>query len=356
MTGAELSRPLEGVRVLVLGGIGPVPFAAMTLADMGASITRLERPGGVPITEYRSHIILTRGQKTLTVNLKDPERAAALRREFASTDVVLEGFRPGVVERLGLGPAEAFEANPAIVYGRMTGYGQDGPLSQKAGHDINYLAASGALEPIAGHDGAPVPPLNLLGDFGGGAMYLVAGVLSALLSARATGQGRVVDAAIVEGAAAMTAMLHSMRATGDWDGGRGGNSLDGGAPYYRCYRTGDDRWIAVGALEPAFYAALLEGLGLAEELADTVQTDETQWPRLAERFAEVFAQRTRDQWVEAFAGLDACVSPVLAPDEVLEDEHLSARRVYHEENGHIEPAPAPRFLPLERPVTEGAPR
>jgi alpha-methylacyl-CoA racemase len=348
-------RPLEGVRVLVLGGIGPVPFAAMVLSDMGASVTRLERPGGVPITEYRSHVILGRGQKTLTVNLKDPDRVAAIRRDFGQTDIVLEGFRPGVVERLGLGPEEAFAANPGIVYGRMTGWGQSGPLSHKAGHDINYLAVSGALEPIAGSDGTPVPPLNLLGDFGGGAMYLVAGVLAALVDARSTGNGRVVDAAIVDGAANMTAMLHSMRATGDWDHGRGENVLDGGAPYYRCYATADGGWMAVGALEPSFYAALLKGLGLADELSGVVQTDESAWPSVAARFAEVFAQKTREEWVEAFADLDACVSPVVAPGEVLENPHLAERGVYGEGRGYIEPAPAPRFQDAPAAASASAP-
>lgn len=337
------SRPLEGVNVLVLGGIGPVPFAAMILADMGAHITRLVRPGEVPVSEYRSHVILVRGQHEQVTNLKDPETVASIKEQFGSLDVVLEGFRPGVAERLGLGPEVALGVNPKLVYGRMTGYGQDGPLSQKAGHDINYLAVAGALDPFAASDGEPIPPLNLLGDFGGGAMYLVAGVLAAVLDARSSGVGRVVDAAIVDGAASMTAMLHSMRATGDWDGGRRGNSLDGGAPYYRCYQTADHKWVAIGALEPAFYAALLEGLGLSEELADVSQTDQTGWPATAQRFAEVIASKTRDEWVQIFEPLDACFSPVIAPEEVLEQPHLAARNVYVENDDRIEPAAAPRF-------------
>ncbi|MCP1388662.1 CoA transferase [Corynebacterium sp. TA-R-1] len=337
-------RPLEGVQVLILGGIGPVPFAGFVLADLGATVTRLERPGAD--NGEASHNILWRDQPGTPANLKDPADLDRVRTMLTEADIVLEGFRPGVAERLGLGPADAQALNPAVVYGRMTGWGQDGPMAMAAGHDINYIALSGALEPIAGTDGTPVPPLNMLGDFAGGSMYLVSGVLSGLYRAQLTGEGCVVDAAIVDGAAHLTGMLHSMRKSGTWDSGRGKNLLDGGAPFYRVYETADGKYMSVGPLEPKFYAALVDTLGLTEELAGVDQNDETHWPATRERFAQVFRTKTRDEWVAAFDGVDACAAPVIAPDEVLGEPHLAARGTYVEVDGHIEPAPAPRIAPL----------
>lgn len=337
-------RPLEGVTVLCLGGIGPVPFAGMLLADFGARVIRVSRPG--PETWEFSHHILWRDQERLEADLKDPQDLQKITDMLRDVDVVLEGFRPGVAERLGLGPAEAKKANPAIVYGRMTGWGQTGPLAAAAGHDINYIALSGALEPIAADDGMPVPPLNLLGDFAGGSLYLVSGVLAALLQAQHTGQGTVIDAAIVDGAAHLTAMLHSMRERGAWSDARGTNLLDGGAPFYRIYKTADEKYISVGAIEPKFYAALLDTLGLTEELANVEQNDEQAWPRVRQRFAEIFATRSRDEWVDAFSLVDACVAPVIAPHEVLDEPHLKARRSYADVDGQIHPTTAPRFSPL----------
>lgn len=337
-----MTEPLQGVRVLTLGGIGPVPFAAMTLADMGAHVLRIERPGAVPPVP---HDILYRGTELKELDLKDEAHLEHVREEIAAVDIVLEGFRPGVAERLGLGPQDAQRINPAIVYGRMTGWGQEGPLAQVAGHDINYIALSGALEPIVGADGAPVPPINFLGDFGGGAMYLVSGVLAGLVSARATGKGTVVDAAIVDGAAHMTAMLHSARKVGQW-GPRGSNILDSGAPFYRVYRTLDGKWMAVGAIEPKFYGLLVEILGVGEMVDVDKQYVQELWPETTKVFAKIFGTRTRRQWEQAFDGTDACVSPVLAPDEVVGNEHLRARGTYVSERGYVEPAPAPRFRDL----------
>ncbi|QPK79490.1 CoA transferase [Corynebacterium lizhenjunii] len=340
-----MQTPLQDVRVVFLGGIGPGPFAAMVLADMGAHVTRIIRPEGdsdIP------HDILYRGQDTLVADLKSPEGRAQVLELLEHADALIEGFRPGVAERLGLGPADAHAANPALAYCRMTGWGQDGPLAHTAGHDINYIAVAGALEPIAGADGTPVPPINFMGDFGGGSMYLVAGLLGGLLQARSTGRGCVVDAAIVDGTAHLTAMLHSFRNAGQW-GPRGSNLLDGGAPFYRVYQTADTRYMAVGAIEPQFYAQLLERLGLTEELGAYPQYAQKHWPVVRAAFARVFATRTQEQWARHFAGSDACVSEVVAPAEVLDHPHLAARGVYRLADpsvpGHYEPAPAPRFIP-----------
>ena len=344
------SGPLTGVRVLEVGGIGPGPFAGLLLADLGATVIRIERPnGGAGIATHR---ILLRGRRQLVVDLKDPRGKDVVLRIADASDVLIEGFRPGVMERLGLGPDTALTRNPRLVYGRMTGWGQDGPLADSAGHDINYIAVAGVLQPIAGPDLTPVAPLNMLGDFGGGGMLLVAGLLAALIHARATGQGQVVDAAIVDGAALLTAMLHSMRASGRWDAPRGQNLFDGGAPFYGVYRTADERWLAVGAIEPQFYAALLHGLGLTGELAGLAQHDRHHWPATRERFAAVIARRTLAEWLAVFAGADACVSEVVDPASVTEHPHLALRRTYVDDDGLVQPAPAPRFsaTPLAMPA------
>lgn len=345
---APLPKPLDGVEVLVLGGIGPVRFAAMTLADMGAHVRLVRRSEPGDTQEDHAHVILDRGTHTLIADLKDPATAAGLLDDAPATHVVLEGFRPGVAERLGLGPADFTARNPRIVYGRMTGWGQDGPLAESAGHDINYIALSGALEPITGSDGAPVPPLNYLGDFGGGAMYLGSGVLAALFDTLRGGEGRVVDAAIVDGTAAMTAMLHSLRRSGDWSAPRGGNALDGGNPFYGLYRTADDKWMAVGALEPRFAAAALDTLGMPSP--ERTDPSPEQWPALRQALTDAFAGATQEEWTRRFAGIDACVTPVVAPDDVLRQPHLAARGTYVRTPAGIEPAPAPRFS-----VVAGAP-
>lgn len=333
---------MSGVRVLEIGGIGPGPFAAMMLADLGADVVRVDRPGEDLLDTHR---VLLRGRRSVVLDLKTQAGRDAVLRLADRSDVLIEGFRPGVAERLGFGPDAVLARNPSLVYGRMTGWGQDGPYAASAGHDITYLAVTGALEAFAGPDGRPVPPLNLLGDFGGGGMLLALGIVAALLPARLTGRGQVVDAAIVDGVASMTAMHQAMRASGLWSGPRGGNLFDGGAPFYRCYRTSDDRFMAVGAIEPAFYARLLEGLGLLDE-GTGAQQDRAEWPRLSALFERTFAQRSRADWVEVFGGRDACVAPVLSAAEATEDPHLAARGTYAAPSGPgapVEPAAAPRF-------------
>lgn len=346
--------PLAGLRVAEVGGIGPVPFAGMILADMGADVVRIDRPGGI---DTGSHRILLRGRRSLVLDLRDKRAREIVHDLSASSDVLLEGFRPGVMERLGLGPEELLARQPRLVYGRMTGWGQDGPLARTAGHDINYIAVAGALEPLAGTDLAPTPPHNMLGDFGGGGMLLVGGILAAVLHARESGVGQVVDAAILDGTALLTSMLHSMRAQGDWPGPRGENLFDGGAPFYRVYQAADGGWLAVGSIEPQFYAHLLEGLGLAEELAGIAQYERSAWPRMRERFAARIRERCRTEWLAIFEGTDACVSPVLGPDELPGHPHLSHRGTYVELEGVLQPAPAPRFgtTPLDPPTPARAP-
>jgi alpha-methylacyl-CoA racemase len=342
--------PLSGVHVVEVGGIGPGPYAGMLLADLGADVVRVDRPG----EDLRpTHAVLLRGRRSVGLDLKSELGREAVLRLAERSDALLEGFRPGVAERLGIGPEEALGRNRSLVYGRMTGWGQDGPYAQLAGHDITYLAVTGVLESFVGADGRPVPPLNQLGDFGAGGTVLALGVVAALVHARATGQGQVVDAAIVDGVAATTGMLQSMLASGSWGAPRGANLFDGGAPFYRCYRTSDDRWVAVGAIEPVFYARLLAGLGLAAEDVGADQLDASAWPRVARLLESRFATRTREEWAGVFAGLDACVAPVLSVVEARSDPHLSARGVYAAGSpaagsvgggaGPVQPGAAPRF-------------
>ena len=341
MAVAARSGPLLGVRVLEVGGIGPGPFAAMMLADLGADVVRVDRPGEDLLP---THAVLLRGRRSVVLDLKNGRAVDALLRIADRSDVLIEGFRPGVAERLGFGPDVVTGRNPRIVYGRVTGWGQSGPYADRAGHDLTYLAVSGALEAFVGPDGVPTAPLNLLGDFGGGGMLLVVGVLSALVRAGATGEGQVVDAAIVDGVGLMTGMLRSMRASGMWAGERGANLFDGGAPFYRCYRTADDGWVAVAAIEPVFYERLLSGLGLSAEDLGGSQMDRAAWPRMRGRLAEVFAGRSRDDWGAVFEGLDACVAPVLSAAEAERDPHLSARAAFAVGPGRlVQPAPAPRL-------------
>jgi len=338
--------PLAGVRIIEMACIGPGPFAGMLLADMGAEIVRVDRPerAGLRRGDADSHLVLDRGRRSIAVDLKHPDGPDVVLDIAAGADVLIEGFRPGVMERLGLGPDQVLARNPALVYGRMTGWGQDGPRASQAGHDINYISLAGALEPTAAPDGGPpVAPLNMLGDFGGGGMLLALGVVSALLHARQSGHGQVVDAAIVDGTALLTAMLHAMRFTGDWRPPRGGNLFDGGAPYYGVYRCADGGWLSVGAIEPKFYAQFTDGLGLAAELPADRQHDRADWPRQRALVAAAIAGRRRDDWAAVFAGTDACVTPVVAPGEAPSDPHLAARAVFADVDGLLQPEAAPRF-------------
>ncbi|MBS44314.1 MAG: carnitine dehydratase [Nocardioides sp.] len=329
---------LAGLRVVELAGLAPAPFATMMLADHGAEVVRVDRV--VPTVAEPD--LLGRGRTTLGVDLKDPAVVAAVLALVDTADVLVEGFRPGVAERLGLGPDVCLARNPRLVYGRMTGWGQGGPLATTAGHDITYVAASGALGALGPADAPPVSPLNLVGDFGGGGLVLAFGVVAALVERATSGRGQVVDAAMVDGAALLTTHLHSLIAEGVWSGPRGRNLLDGGAPFYRCYATADGGHVAVGAIEAPFYAAFLDGLGLdATDLPD--QLDESGWPELERRFAEVLATRDRDAWADVFAGTDACVQPVLAPHEVASSPHGRARGTVVDGPGGPQPAPAPRL-------------
>jgi alpha-methylacyl-CoA racemase len=329
--------PLSGVKVVELAGIGPAPFACMMLAELGAEVVRVERPGGGLAFGPPELELVNRGRRSIALDLKNPAAIDAVLQLVEQADVLVEGFRPGVAERLGLGPEQCQAINPKLVYGRMTGWGQDGPLAQTAGHDIDYLALSGALHLIGRAGGPPQVPANLLGDFAGGSLYLVVGVLAALVEARSSGQGQVVDAAIVDGAAHLTTMLLGALAAGNWKQERGTNLLDTGAPFYDVYETSDAKYLGVGAIEPQFYDELIRLL----EISPPDRSDLASWPELHKVLAETFAQRTQAEWTEVFDGSDACVSPVLplAGDH----PHLVARGTFVEKDGVRQAAPAPRF-------------
>jgi len=332
--------PLEGVRVVEIAGIGPGPFCAMLLADMGAEVVRVDRPAAEDSPGLPQ--LLGRGRRSLVVDLKHERGAEVVLRLAADADALIEGFRPGVAERLGIGPDVCLARNPRLVYGRMTGWGQDGPLRHAAGHDIDYIAVAGALHPIGQQGRAPVPPLNLLGDYGGGGLLLAFGIACGLLEARRSGQGQVIDAAIVDGAALLTTMVHELAPLGLWNERRGTNLLDGGAPFYGVYETADGEHMAVGALEPKFYAELLGRLGLdAGDLP--APADRARWPQLRERLAAVFRTRTRAEWCELLEGSDACVAPVLRPSEAPAHRHNLERGTFVPVGGSPQPAPAPRF-------------
>ncbi|MCX4728825.1 CaiB/BaiF CoA-transferase family protein [Streptomyces sp. NBC_01306] len=334
--------PLAGIRVIELGGIGPGPFCGMILADLGAEVIRVDRPGAQRSASDR---VLHRGRVSVAVDLKAPDGADVALRLADTADALIEGFRPGVAERLGLGPETCLARNPGLVYGRMTGWGQDGPLAQAPGHDINYIAVAGALGAIGPADGDPVVPLNLVGDMGGGGMLLALGITTALLSARTTGKGQVVDAAMTDGTALQLALVHGLMAAGRWTDHRESNLFDGGAPFYRAYRTSDGGHMAVGCVEPRFYATTLRVLGLAEDPLFAGQLDRAAWPRMAERMAEVFATRSRDEWTAAFTGQDACVTPVLSLAEAATHPHNAGRGTYTTSaDGAVQPGTAPRFL------------
>ena len=338
------SGPLVGIKVIELAGIGPGPFCGMLLSDLGADVLRIERPEPVDLglPTPREFDLLVRGRRTIAVDLKSAAGAAAVKAMIRRTDVLIEGFRPGVTERLGLGPDECLAINPRLVYGRVTGWGQDGPLAGAAGHDIDYIALTGTLHSIGSRNGPPIPPANLVGDFGGGGVYLAFGVVSALLERARSGKGQVVDAAVVDGAASLMTGMYGRKAAGAWTDRRGENDLDGGAPWYSVYETADARHVSVGAIEERFYRELLRRLGLdAEMLPD--RSERAGWPRLRERFAEVFRTKTREEWVRVMAGSDACFAPVLSLEEAPQHPHNRARRTFVEVDGVVQPAAAPRF-------------
>jgi alpha-methylacyl-CoA racemase len=337
--GNEPNGPLSGFRIVEFAGIGPAPFAAMLLADMGADVVRIVRPG-TPRLEASD--IVERGRRVVSLDLKSREGVESALQLIDRAEALIEGFRPGVMERLGLGPDVVLRRNPQLVYGRMTGWGQTGVLAHAAGHDIDYIALSGALHAIGEGGRGPVPPLNLLGDFGGGSLYLVMGMLAALLEAKRSGRGQVVDAAIVDGAASLLTFTYAAIARGEWRDQRGANLLDGGAPFYTTYRCADDEYIAIGALEPQFHALLVERLGLPPEVFAN-RLDSINWPRMNELLRETFAARTRREWCELLEGTDACFAPVLALGEAPAHPHMAARGVFAALDGVPCPAPAPRF-------------
>jgi alpha-methylacyl-CoA racemase len=337
------------MRVVELAGIGPGPFCGMLLADLGAEVIRVDRPGSPPSPVPLDKDVTSRGKRRIVVDLKHPRGAEVVLRLAALSDALIEGYRPGVAERLGVGPAACWARNPRLVYGRMTGWGQDGPTAAAAGHDIAYIAVTGALHAIGRADGPPQVPVNYLGDFGGGALFLAVGVLAALHEARRTGRGQVVDAAIVDGTAVLQAMTYGLLADGSWTDQRGVNRLDTGTPFYDVYATADGRHMAVGALEPQFYARFVELLfapeGPPDDLPD--QEDRARWPELRRHFATRFAQRSQQEWTKIFHGTDACVAPVLTMTEAPRHPHLAARGTFVETDGVVQPAPAPRFSDSE---------
>jgi len=348
--------PLSGVKVLEFAGIGPGPFCGMLLADQGADVVRIDRTSasdlGVQV-EPRFDV-LGRGRRSVALDLKRPEAIETVLQLVAEADALIEGFRPGVMERLGLGPEVCMARNPRLVYGRMTGWGQDGPMAHAAGHDINYIALTGALHAIGQKD-RPSPPLNLVGDFGGGALYLAFGVCAGLIEARTSGKGQVIDAAMVDGAASLMTPIYGLKAAGRWADGRGINILDGGAPWYDVYETKDGKFISIGSIEKKFYAELIETLGLGDANLPA-QFDMEQWPVLREHFAAAFKSRTRDEWREAMEGSDICFAPVMSMEEAPGHPHLEARGTFVEVEGIRQPGPAPRFSRTPGGIRNRSPR
>lgn len=331
--------PLKGIKVIEMAGIGPAPFCAMLLADMGAEVLRIERKGMDALLAVRT---LNRGRRRVALDLKDPAAVRTVLALAAKADGLIEGFRPGVMERLGLGPEVCLERNPRLVYGRMTGWGQNGPLASAAGHDINYIALSGALHAIGSTGGPPLPPLNLVGDFGGGGMLLAFGLVCALLEAQASGQGQVVDAAMTDGAALLMAAVYDLHSQGRWRDQRGSNLVDGGAYFYGTYECKDGKWVAIGSIEPKFYAQLLEYCGITDPEFQH-QWDQEQWPHLKAKLGEIFKSKTRAEWCTLLEGTDACFAPVLDLHEAPVHPHNQARRTFVEAGGVVQPTPAPRF-------------
>ena len=338
-----MTKPLSGIRIVELASIGPGPFAAMMLADHGADVIRIEKPGGRNVGTSRSDKdILLRGRRRVELDLKQPQDVKKALALIAKADALIEGFRPGVTERLGLGPEDCHAINPALVYGRMTGWGQDGPLAPRAGHDISYIAITGALATVGTKNSGPVPPLNLIGDFGGGGMLMAFGIAAALLQSKLSGKATVIDAAMAEGTAMLMAMPYSLKAQGLWPGGRASNLLDGGAPFYGTYQTSDGEWMAVGAIEEPFWQELIAKLEL-DESALAKRMDSAHWPEIRKLIEEKIGSETREHWTSVFDSSDACVAPVLTMDEAAGHPHNKARNVFVEQDGVLQPAPAPRF-------------
>ncbi|QDQ90298.1 CoA transferase [Rhodococcus sp. WB9] len=340
----SFTGPLSGLKVVEIGSIGPGPFCAMLLADLGADVIRVDRAAGAglvgPNADFRAEL-LHRGRRSVAVDLKHPDGAEVVLSLVADADVLIEGFRPGVAERLGIGPDECAARNPGLIYGRMTGFGQDGPLTQHVGHDINYVALSGALSLIGRQGQPPTPPLSLIGDFGGGGMVLALGIVSALFEKQRSGLGQVIDASMVEGAALLATPFFGFAQTGTWDTERGTNIVDSGAPYYDAYETADGKWLAVGAMEPHFYADLVALLDLPDDLPD--QNDRAQWPQMKKIFADAVRGRTLADWLDAAEGRTPCIAPVLDVDEAPSHPHHVARGAFIDVDGLVQPAPAPRF-------------
>lgn len=344
--------PLSTVRVVELVGTGPGPFCGMVLADLGADVLRIERPGRKPRSAADARAdLMNRGRPSVGVDLSSPDGAELVLDLVAQADALIDPFRPGVAERLGVGPEQCLARNPGLVFARMTGWGQTGPMAPRAGHDINYIARAGVLGLFGRAGERPVPPMNLVGDFGGGAMMCAVSILSGITHARATGTGQVVDVAMVDAAAWLATVVHTLRAMGQWRG-RGENLLDTGAPFYEVYETADGRYLSVGAIEPKFFAILVEGMGIADQALLDQQNDRDRWPALKKRFAEVFLTRTRDEWMAVFDGVDACVAPVLDIDEAITDPHMRSRGTFVDVDGVVQPAPAPKFSAT--PATIGA--
>ena len=340
------SGPLKGVKVVEFAGIGPGPFCCMLLSDMGADVVRIDRGGGARGGVVRGNPaadVTSRGRRSVALDLKQPSHVATAMDLIAKADILIEGFRPGVMERLGLGPDEALARNPKLIYGRMTGWGQFGSLSQAAGHDINYIALTGALHAMGRKNEAPPPPLNLVGDFGGGALYLAMGVCAALFEAQRSGKGQVIDAAMTDGAASLMAMFYGMRASGVWTDNRDSNMLDGGAHFYDTYECKDGKWVAIGSIEPQFYALLMEKTGLAGDAAFKAQIAPSEWPALSEKLAAVFKTKTRDEWCALMEGTDVCFAPVLSLAEAPVHPHNAERQTFVTVENVVQPAPAPRF-------------
>jgi alpha-methylacyl-CoA racemase len=342
---------LEGLTVLEFAGIGPGPFACMMLADHGAKVIRIERPGaGGRFGDSANRDILNRNRTRVELDMKDPAAIRRIRDMVKQADAVIEGFRPGVMERLGLGPEVLLADNAKLVYGRMTGWGQDGPMAPLAGHDINYIALTGALHSYGNRGGKPVPPVNAVGDFGGGGMMMAFGVLAAILSARSTGKGQVVDCAMVDGAAILSAMTYTFFGNGQWKDERGVNLLDTGAHFYDTYETSDGKWISIGSIEPQFYALLMEKTGLKDDPDFQKQTDQALWPELKQRIAALFLTKTRDEWCALMDGTDICFAPVLSLSEAPKHPHNVERGTFVEVDGMVMPAPAPRFSATPAPA------
>lgn len=355
-----MSGPLHGVTVVEMAAIGPCPFAAMLLADMGATVIRIDRLPGPrrPVDDYTANdTLVDRGRESVALDLKQPEGVAIALDIIARADILIEGFRPGVMERLGLGPEPCRLRNPGLVYGRMTGWGQTGPLAQAAGHDLNYVALSGALHAMGSADRPPAPPLNLVGDYGGGALYLALGVIAALFDATRTGLGQVVDAAMVDGAASLMSMMYSLKSRGKWRTERQANVIDGGAHFYGTYECADGKYLALGAIEPQFYRELIARCEISDPAFDA-QWNEAEWPALRTHMAALLRTRTRDAWCELLEGTDACVAPVLDMDEAPRHPQMRARGTFVETAGVVRPGPAPRFerpaLPVLPPPQIGA--